>query len=244
MKIFLILLISIFTSNSYAQEFITCTHKDPNDSAFKSIWLLDIDSKVFTMKSVFLKANKEEEIEIRNASYLIFENTDQFIKSFINHPEVGRVEYHLNLKNYELYNKHTGITSFCESNNKKDLKEVEENLTQDLIPIRELEEAYIFYLIIKNLNKNNLYGSDSQIDDTKKLIKKIENFYKKQISSDFDIIWDNAKEGYLRKHAGNVDSLSSSYSVMGKNFFDINMIGLIERAKEIGFSSSNTDKDF
>ena len=250
MKLFLILLITFFSFNSYSQEFLTCSHPEEHKKKFKdnvaqSFWTLDIDNKVLKINGIILR-DTGEKIEFGDGKYEIYEKSDQFIKSFIIEPINGqntRIEEHFNIDTYELYNTLFDETKLCESDNKKNYREVA-NFPKVLGPTKELEQAYIFYLIIKNLNKNYLYGSNTQIDDSKKLIKKIEIFYKKQITSDFDSIWDSAKDKYLRKHAGNVDSLSSSYSAMGQSFFDINMIGLTERAKEIGVSSSNTDKDF
>ena len=111
-------------------------------------------------------------------------------------------------------------------------------------PENNLISAYKEYLSIRNVNKNKYYGNASQMKNAKKLIKSIENEYKKQIKQNFDNLWSIAKKQYIGELSSNIEILSSSYSKQGQNFFNLNMLALKGSADKVNVSLSKTDKDF
>lgn len=129
---------------------------------------------------------------------------------------------------------------------KKETKEAEIKQVRELKskPEYKLTAAYIDYLVIKNLNKNSFYGYSSQMDNAKKLIKMIEDHYKKQIQNNFDSLWNKAEEQYLQKFSKNINSLASSYSTQGQGIFDLYLQSLQRKANATGVSTSDTNKDF
>ena len=129
---------------------------------------------------------------------------------------------------------------------KKETKEAEIKEVRELKskPEYKLKEAYVDYLVIKNINKNSFYGRSSQMNNAKKLIKMLEKHYKKQIQNNFDSLWNKAEKQYLQKFSKNINSLASRYSKQGQGIFDLYLLSLQNAADAAGVSTSNTNKDF
>jgi len=124
----------------------------------------------------------------------------------------------------------------------KQQQQYEKKIQNEIKTGVKLVEGYVNYLIIKNLNDQ--YGSNNDLNESKKLIKLIEDHYKDLVETDIDLLWQKAKTEYTRGYASNVETLSSFYSSQGLNLFNLIRMSLQTQANEIGISSSNTDKDF
>tara|TARA_Y100001970_G_C14105617_1_gene787924 strand:+ start:152 stop:1129 length:978 start_codon:yes stop_codon:yes gene_type:complete len=127
----------------------------------------------------------------------------------------------------------------------KDLEqknEYEKNKQSELKSGVKLVEAYINYLIIKNLNDR--YGSESELDKSRKLIKSIEDFYAGIVEQKVDTLWNKAKTDYENNYASSINELASFFSSQGSDLFKLANLDLQNHADEVGISSSDTEKDF
>ena len=121
-------------------------------------------------------------------------------------------------------------------------KEYEKKIQNEIKTGVKLVEAYVNYLIIKNLNDQ--YGSNADLNESKKLIKSIEDYYRDLVDTNVDKLWEKAKIEFKNNYASNVETLASFYSIQGLNLFKLIRLSLQNQANDIGISSSNTDKDF
>ena len=124
----------------------------------------------------------------------------------------------------------------------KQQQQYEKKIQNEIKTGVKLVEGYVNYLIIKNLNDQ--YGSNNDLNESKKLIKLIEDHYKDLVETDIDLLWQKAKTEYNREYASNVETLASFYSSQGLNLFKLIRMSLQTQANETGISSSTTDKDF
>jgi hypothetical protein len=111
-------------------------------------------------------------------------------------------------------------------------------------PETKLLDAYVDYLMLKNLYESNYYGTSAQMKQIKKLIKSIESHYKNLINTSADNVWQRAKNNYNSSFAESISFFSSSFSTKGQALFTLTLNSLVYKASDIGVSPGNTDKDF
>ena len=106
----------------------------------------------------------------------------------------------------------------------------------------KLINAYVDYLILKNLNDR--YGSYSDMDDIKKLMRSIQQFYENILDTNIDNLWDKAVNEYEREYGENITTFASFYSTQGEGLYKLVLMGFNQQANEVGASSSDVEKDF
>lgn len=121
-------------------------------------------------------------------------------------------------------------------------KEDEEKKQNELKTGVKLVKAYANYIMLKNLN--DTYGSSKELNNAKKHIKFIEDYYKDKVETDIDTLWEKGKARYQEEYARSAEIFASDYSAKGLKAFKVLKRELLDEANDNGFSSSNTDKDF
>ena len=124
----------------------------------------------------------------------------------------------------------------------KQKKEYEEKIQNDITKGVNLIEAYVSYIIIKNLGSQ--YGGYEDLNESKKLIKLIEDYYKDLVDTSIDKLWDRAITKYRNSYSSDIETLASFYSSQGLNYYKLTRWNLQNQANQIGVSTSDTNKDF
>lgn len=126
-------------------------------------------------------------------------------------------------------------------------KETEEAAIKEQIefnnrPENKLIDAYTDYMIIKNLSSQ--YGGYGDLDESKKLIKLIENHYKDLVDTSVDTLWKKATRKYENEYSRDIETLASFYSSQGDSYYKLSKMSLQGKANKIGVSTADTNKDF
>ena len=97
-------------------------------------------------------------------------------------------------------------------------------------------------MIIKNLSSQ--YGGYGDLDESKKLIKLIENHYKDLVDTSVDTLWKKATRKYENEYSRDIETLASFYSSQGDSYYKLSKMSLQGKANKIGVSTADTNKDF
>ena len=97
-------------------------------------------------------------------------------------------------------------------------------------------------MIIKNLGSQ--YGGYEDLNESKKLIKLIEDYYKDLVDTSVDTLWKKATRKYENDYSRDIETLASFYSSQGLNYYKLTRWNLQNQANEIGVSTADTNKDF
>ena len=126
----------------------------------------------------------------------------------------------------------------------KETKEaaIKEEIEFNNRPENKLIDAYMDYMIIKNLSSQ--YGGYGDLDESKKLIKLIENHYKDLVDTSVDALWKKATRKYMNEYSRVIETFSSFYSSQGDSYYKLSKMSLLGKANKIGVSTADTDKDF
>ena len=100
-------------------------------SAKMGTWKLDTYNKVLSNTSVLLK-NGTMATGLVNNNFKIYSVENSIIKTFINHPDYGRGEFHYNTINNELHNLLSGTTHYCNVNTPIDMSKLIKEKSKDI----------------------------------------------------------------------------------------------------------------
>jgi len=162
----------------------------------------------------------------------------QFVFYFIN-PKSKSITAKIIAMEQFSENLETKTNRLLEEEWKKEKEEKEENELKTGV---KLVKAYANYIMLKNLN--DTYGSSKELNNAKKHIKFIEDYYKDKVEIDIDTLWEQGKARYQKEYSRSAEIFASDYSAKGLKAFKVLKRELLDEANDNGFSSSNTDKDF